>query len=400
MEQPSLVFSHARLLQPGQAIDDRTWHVYCRGAVIERLAPADQPVASADSRIDCRGRWLVPAFSDCHTHLVYAGCRVEETHARLAGASYADIARQGGGIRATMAATRAASEEALLRQALPRLDALLAEGVHCVEIKSGYGLDFASERRMLRVARQLEQLRPVRIQTTYLAAHALPPEYTGRADDYLAVLTEEWLPQLAGEGLVDAVDVFCETIAFTPAQAERLWQKARELGLGIHAHVEQLSWQGGAVAAARAGAWSVDHLEYLRPSDCAVLAEHGTTAVLLPAAWYHLHERQQLPVAELRAAGVPLAVASDCNPGSAPFASLRWSMNLACHVFGLSPDEVLAGITCHANGALGLHDQGRIAPGQRADLLLWEMEHPHQLVLELGTAQLQGRWFAGQEVSP
>ncbi len=400
MTQPDLVFTHARLLQPGQAMDATPHHVYCRGGVIERVEPAHRPVRAADRQVDCRGRWLTPAFTDCHTHLIFAGCRVAEARARLAGASYAEIARQGGGIRATMAATRAASEEQLLQQALPRLDALLAEGVLCVEIKSGYGLDFASERRMLRVARQLAQLRPVHIQTTYLAAHALPPEFEGQADAYLAALTDEWLPQLAEEGLVDAVDIFCESIAFSPQQGERLWQKARALGLGIHAHVEQLSWQGGAVAAARAGAWSVDHLEYLRPQDCAVLAGQGATAVLLPAAWYHLHEQQLPPVAALRDTGVPMAVASDFNPGSAPFASLRWSMNLACHTFGLSPDEVLAGVTVHAAAALGLHDRGRILPGQRADLLLWEMDHPHQLVLELGTAQLTGRWLAGQAITP
>ncbi len=394
-----LALLHARLF-PAHENTAQRWHVYCRDGHIARLQPAHETPAPARAREDCNGAWLSPALIDCHTHLVHAGCRVGEARARLAGTDYAQQARAGGGILSTVRATRAADADTLLQQALVRLDALLAEGVGTVEIKSGYGLSLESERRMLQVARRLAEQRPVNVQTTFLAAHALPPEFAGRADDYIDTLAGQWLPQLAEEGLVDAVDIFCEHIGFSVEQARRLWRAAERLGLPIRVHAEQLSRTGAAVAAAEHGALSADHLEYLRESDCHILARHGTVAVLLPGAWHHLHETRKPPVGTLRQAGVPMAVASDCNPGSSPFASLRWNMNLACHHFGLTPDEVLAGVSEQAARALGLNDRGRIAPGQRADLLLWQLDDPHQLVLEMGTTRLLRRWHAAREVGP
>ena len=333
------------------------------------------------------GAWVTPGLIDCHTHLVHAGNRSDEFEARLGGASYAEIAARGGGILATVRATRAATEDELLRQSLPRARALAEEGVTTLEIKSGYGLELAAERRMLRVARQIGLDLGVEVRTTFLGAHALPPEYRNRADDYVTTLCEEWLPALAAEGLVDAVDAFCETIGFTPAQCDRLFGTARELGLPVKLHAEQLSDQGGATMVARHGGLSADHLEWLSPSGIAAMARAGTVAVLLPGAFYWLRETRVPPVAALRAAGVPLAVATDCNPGTSPLSSLLTALNMACVLFGLTPREALAGATVHAARALGLAaDRGSLEPDKRADFVLWHVDRPADLCYPIGPA--------------
>lgn len=346
-------------------------------------------------RLDVDGRLVTAAPVDCHTHLVFAGHRADEFALRLSGASYAEIARAGGGILSTVRATRAASEAQLVAEALPRLDALLAEGVVAVEIKSGYGLDFETERRMLRAARRLAVLRPVRVRTSFLGAHAVPPEYAGRADAYLAEVCLPALRALAREGLVDAVDAFCETVAFTPAQVERLFEEARRLGLPVRLHAEQLSRTGGALLAARHRALSADHLEYAGEEDAAALAAAGTVAVLLPGAFYYLREKRTPPVAAFRAHGVAMAVATDCNPGSSPLTSLLLAANMACVLFGLTPEEAFAGITVHAARAAGFDDTGRIAPEMRADLCVWEAESITELVHRIGSATPLLRLFGG-----
>ena len=326
------------------------------------------------------GAWLTPGLIDCHTHLVFAGSRAREYAARLRGASYAGIAGEGGGILSTMCATRAADEATLLAQSRPRLAALCAEGVTTVEIKSGYGLDFDSEAKMLRVARALGRELPVSVTTSFLGAHALPPEFAGRADDYIDTLARDWLPRLARAGLVDAVDVYCDAIGFSPAQARRLFEAAGALGLPVKMHAEQLSNLGGSRLAARFGALSCDHLEHSDAADLAALAAAGTTAVLLPVAWYCLGETQRPPVAALRDSGVELAVASDCNPGSAPGASLLLALAMATRSFGLAQHEALAGATRSAAKALGLAaDRGTLATGQAADFAIWDIGEPDEL---------------------
>jgi imidazolonepropionase len=314
---------------------------------------------------------------------------------RQSGASYAEIAAAGGGILSTVAATRAADEAALVAQALPRLDALIAEGVATVEVKSGYGLDHDTELRMLSAARALGRLRPVRIRTTFLGAHAVPPEYRGRAGDYLDAVCIPALRAAHAEGLVDAVDAFCEGIAFAPAEVGRLFAEARALGLPVKLHAEQLSHLGGAALAARAGALSADHLEYATEADAAAMAAGGTVAVLLPGAFYTLHERRAPPVAAFRAAGVAMALATDCNPGSSPLASILIAMNMGATLFGLTPAEALAGVTVHAARALGLGDCGTISAGMRADLCLWEAQDPAELAYRIGFNPLARRIFAG-----
>jgi len=354
-----------------------------RGGRIAWLgARAEAPPAAAVH--DCGGAWMTPGLVDCHTHIVHAGNRGGEWEARLNGASYEDIARQGGGILSTVRATRAASEDELLRQSLGRVRTLLAEGVTTLEIKSGYGLTLAGEANMLRVARRIGRLLPVSVHTTFLGAHALPPEFTGRADDYIDEVCERMLPALAAEGLVDAVDAFCERIGFTHAQTARVFAAARRLGLPVKLHAEQLSDGGGAALVAEYGGLSADHLEYLSPEGVAAMARAGTVAVLLPGAYYFLRETRMPPLDALRAAGVPLAVATDCNPGTSPLTSLLLAMNLACTLWRLTPLEALRGCTLHAARALGRDDIGSLAPGMRADLALWDVERPADLAYALG----------------
>ncbi|MFH6600357.1 imidazolonepropionase [Ectopseudomonas khazarica] len=342
-----------------------------------------------------QGGVMTPGLVDCHTHLVYAGDRAGEFEQRLEGVSYAEIAKAGGGILSTVRATREASEEALLAASLPRLDALLADGVTTVEIKSGYGLTLSDELKMLRVARRLGELRPVRVTATLLGAHALPPEYAGRADDYVSLVCDEMIPAAAGEGLADAVDVFCEGIGFSPAQCERIYQAAQAHGLAIKAHAEQLSNLGGSALAARYGALSADHIEYLDEAGVRAMAEAGTVAVLLPGAFHVLRETQLPPIDLLRQYQVPMAVASDANPGTSPICMPSLMANLACTLFRLTPREALAGMTAHAARALGLPELGRIAVGAAADLCLWDIQHPAELAYAVQSGRLRQRIFNG-----
>lgn len=343
---------------------------------------------------DGNGGWLTPGLIDCHTHIVYGGNRANEFEARLNGASYEDIARAGGGIVATVRATRLASEDELLAQSGPRLDALLAEGVTTLEIKSGYGLSLASERAMLRVARRIATQRGITVRTTFLGAHAVPPEYSGRGDDYIDMVIA-MLRVLCAEGLVDAVDGFCERIGFSAAQIGRLFAVATELGLPVKLHAEQLSNQHGAALVARYGGLSADHLEWLDEAGIAAMQQAGTVAVLLPGAFYYLRETRLPPIAALRAAGVPMAVATDCNPGTSPMTSLLTAANMACVQFGLTPQEALAGITRHAAAALGLSDRGQLAVGRRADFALWPVDSPAELAYTLGTHRPSACWADG-----
>jgi imidazolonepropionase len=332
---------------------------------------------------DAQGALVTPGLIDCHTHLVYAGDRAGEFEARLKGASYEAIARAGGGIVSTVKATREADEDTLLAQSLRRLRPLLAEGVTTIEIKSGYGLAEEAEAKCLRVARRLGMQERVAVRTTFLGAHALPPEFTGRADDYIATVCA-MLPRLHALGLVDAVDAFCETIGFTPAQTRRVFDAARALALPVKLHAEQLSDSGGAELAASYGALSSDHLEWLSESGARAMARSGSVAVLLPGAFYFLRETKLPPVALLRAHGVPIAVSTDCNPGTSPCTSLLLMLNMACTLFRLTPEEALAGVTRHAARALGLADRGVLAPGLRADFVLWDARSPAELAYAIG----------------
>lgn len=366
--------------------------------VIGWIGPAaDLPAEyAALPRHDLGGRLVTPALVDCHTHIVFGGHRAAEFEMRLNGASYEEIARAGGGILSTVTATRGADEAALLAAALPRLDAIMAQGAGTVEVKSGYGLTVADEVKMLRVARALGGLRDVTIRTTHLAAHAVPPEYRGRADAYIDEVAIPSLTAAHAEGLVDAVDAFCEGIAFSPAQVERLFAHARALGLPVKLHAEQLSDLGGAALAARFGALSADHLEYLSADGVAAMAAAGTMAVILPGAFYTLRETQMPPIAALRAAGVPMAVATDCNPGSSPVTSLPLAMNMACTLFRMTPEEALLGSTAHAARALGLADRGVLAVGKRADLAVWDATHPAELSYRIGAEALHRRIIGGR----
>ena len=337
-----------------------------------------------DGAIDCSGRLLTPGLIDCHTHLVYGGNRANEFEMRLNGAAYADIAKAGGGIMSTVRATRAASEAQLLESALRRLESLLAEGVTTVEIKSGYGLDVETEVKMLRVARKLGTLRPVDVKTTFLGAHAFPPEFKENHEGYVNVVCNEALPKIVSENLADAVDAFCEGIAFSVEETKSVFNAARAFNLPVKLHAEQLSNLGGAKLAARFNALSVDHIEYLDEEGVESISRSGTVAVLLPGAFYYLREKQAPPVAALRTHKVPIAIATDLNPGSSPVHSLLATMNMACVLFGLTPEEALLGVTANAARALGLKDRGTIAVGQKADLALWDVQRPGDLSYPLG----------------
>ena len=366
------------------------------GSILYAGPAAEAPRFEAAETTDIEGRWITPGLIDCHTHLVHGGDRAHEFELRLQGASYEEIARAGGGIVSTMKATRAASEAELVASALPRLDALIAEGATTVEVKSGYGLELAAEARMLRAARRLGDVRPVSITSTFLGAHALPPEYAGDADGYIAQVAEHMLPAIAAAGLADAVDAFCEGIGFTAAQTERVFEAARRHGLPVKLHAEQLSNLHGAALAARFGALSADHLEHLDDDGIAAMAKAGTVATLLPGAFYFVRETKLPPVAGLRAAGVPIALATDCNPGTSPLTSLLLAMNMGATLFRLTVEECLMGVTANAARALGRSaDIGTLEPGKRADFAIWSIERPAELVYRMGANPLHARIWNG-----
>ncbi|HVL23894.1 MAG TPA: imidazolonepropionase [Thermomicrobiales bacterium] len=385
--------------QPGLGIVERGAVVTQAGRIVFAGAEADLPqdIAGAET-VGCDGRWITPGLIDCHTHLVYTGNRAHEFELRLAGATYEEIARAGGGIVSSVTQVRHASEDDLLAQTLRRLDALIAEGVTTVEVKSGYGLDLPNERKSLRVARQLGERRPVGVRTTFLGAHALPPEANGDKATYIDAVVNEMLPPIAAEGLADAVDGFCEGVAFSPGEIARVFEKARELALPVKLHADQLSDLGGAALAARFGALSADHLEYTGEAGAAAMAASGTVAVLLPGAFYFLRETRKPPVDAFRRHGVPIAIATDSNPGTSPLTSLLLTMNMAATLFGLTVDECLAGVTRIAARALGLAGEtGTLEPGRWADLAIWDIERPAELVYRIGFNPLWRRVWRGQD---
>lgn len=366
------------------------------GGLIRWVGPeAELPRELAEDGEDMDGRLITPGLIDCHTHIVFGGNRAGEFEMRLNGASYEEVARAGGGIVSTVRATRATSESDLLSDALTRVDALLAEGTCVIEVKSGYGLDVETELKMLRVAREIEQARPVRVKTSFLGAHAVPEEYKGRPSDYITEICLPALDAAAGAGLADAVDGFCEGIAFSADEIEPVFARATELGLRVKLHAEQLSNIGGTQLAARYGALSADHVEYATEEDARALAASGSVAVVLPGAFYTLHETQLPPIDGFRAHGVPMALATDCNPGSSPLTSLLLTMNMGCTLFRLTPEEALAGVTRNAARALGLDDCGVIAPGMRADLAIWDAAAPAELAYRIGFNPLHRRVFGG-----
>ncbi len=401
MPQTLGLFTSCRLatMVPGDApyglIDDGAM-VVGEGRIVWIGARGDLPAAHAHlPQHDLGGRLVTPGLIDCHTHLVHGGNRAAEFEQRLNGATYEQIARAGGGIMSTVTATRAAGEDDLLASALPRVDAAIAEGVSVIEVKSGYGLDRDTELRMLRVARRIAQIRAVVVRTSFLGAHAVPSEYAGRADAYLEEICLPTLRAAHAEGLVDAVDGFCEGIAFSVPQMQRVFSLAAELGLPVKLHAEQLSNLGGAALAAAHGALSADHLEYLDEAGCRSMAAAGTVAVILPGAFYTLREVQAPPVALLRSHGVPMAVATDMNPGSSPMSSLLLAMNMACTLFRMTPAEALAGVTVHAARALGLPGRGTLAVGSVADLAVWDCDHPAELAYRIGYNPLWRRIIGG-----
>jgi imidazolonepropionase len=394
------IWRNCRLLTmtAGSTLIDDGVVVARKGRIVFAGAASAAPAVPDADTIDVGGRLMTPAPIDCHTHIVHGGHRALEFEMRLAGASYVDIAKAGGGIASTVRATRALSTEQLVAEALPRLDALLAEGVSTVEIKSGYGLTIESELRMLRSARALATLRPVRIVTSYLGAHALPVEYAGRKADYIAEIVLPGLRAAHAEGLVDAVDGFCEGIAFDTAEMARVFDCAAELGLPVRLHAEQLSHIGGTRLAASRQALSADHLEYIDEADAEALARSGTIAVLLPGAFYAIRETHKPDIAALRRHRVPMAVATDCNPGTSPLTSLLLAMNMAATLFGLTVDECLAGVTSNAARALGLFDEtGTLEVGKSADLAVWNCTSPAELAYRIGFNPLHSRVFKGQQ---
>lgn len=348
--------------------------------------------------LDVGGAWVTPGLIDCHSHVVYGGNRAGEFAMRLEGAGYEEIARAGGGIVSTVSATRAATESELLEQALPRVDALMRSGVTTLEVKSGYGLNSETECAMLLTARRLSIARKLDVITTFLGAHALPPEYSGNADGYIDLVVNEMLPAAVAAELVDAVDAFCEGIAFSPDQVRRVFEKARELGIPVKLHAEQLSDLKGTVLAANFGALSVDHLEYVQQDGVDAMAASGSVAVILPGAFYYLHETQKPPIQALRDAGVPMAVATDANPGSSPVFSILCAMNMACILFDMTTTETLLGVTVNGARALGLHDRGRLTTGMRADLACWNVGDVAELSYAMGATPLNWSMVAGEKI--
>lgn len=368
------------------------------GRIVWAGAAADAPAMDAGETIDLEGRWVTPGLIDCHTHLVYAGNRAKEFELRLNGATYEEVARAGGGIVSTVKATRAASEEDLIKQSLPRLDDLIGGGVTTVEIKSGYGLDTQTEIKMLKAARALGRARDIRVKTSFLGAHALPPEAEGDADAYIDQVCNEQLPAVAEAGLADAVDAFCESIGFTRAQTKRVMEAARRHGLPIKLHAEQLSDMGGAALAAEFGALSADHLEFVDEAAVNMMAVAGTVAVMLPGAFYFLRDTNVPPIGLFRRYGVDMAVASDCNPGSSPLTAPLLAMNMACTLFRMTPVEALAGMTRVAAKALGLSvETGTIEAGKACDLAIWDIEAPAELTYAIGANPLHRRILGGRD---
>ncbi|MER9264182.1 imidazolonepropionase [Mesorhizobium sp. M0410] len=369
------------------------------GRIVYAGPEADMPAALRENAeaIDCDGRWITPGLIDCHTHLVHAGNRANEFEMRLAGATYEEVAKAGGGIVSSVKALRAASEDELVAQSLPRLDALIAEGVTTVEIKSGYGLDLENEKKSLRAARRLGGERPVTVRTTFLGAHALPPEAKGDKDAFIDLVANEILPAIAAEGLADAVDGFCEGIALWPEQIARVFDAAKTAGLPVKLHADQLSNLHGAELAARYGALSADHLEYTDEAGAAAMAKAGSVATILPGAYYFIRETKKPPIVLFRQHGVRMAVATDNNPGTSPLTSLLLTMNMAATLFGLTVDECLAGVTREAARALGLLGQtGTLEAGKSADLAIWDVERPAELVYRMGFNPLHARIWRGQ----
>ncbi|TCS13592.1 imidazolonepropionase [Caulobacter sp. BK020] len=401
------LWSKARLAtfaadRPGMGVVEDGVVASLDGRIAYAGPAAEAPAFEAAETIDCEGRWITPGLIDPHTHLVFGGDRAHEFELRLAGASYEEIARAGGGIVSTMKATRAASEAQLIASALPRLDALIAEGLTTIEVKSGYGLSLDDELKSLRAARALAQARRVSVTTTLLGAHALPPEFAGDPDGYIDLVCREMIPavaapELGGWGLAEAVDAFCEGIGFTPVQTRRVFEAARAHGLPVKLHAEQLSNQHGAALAAEFGALSADHLEHLDAVGIAAMAKAGTTAVLLPGAFYFVRETRLPPIQALRAAGVPMALATDCNPGTSPLTSLLLTMNMAATLFRMTVDECLAGVTREAARALGRLDRvGTLEAGKACDLAVWDVERPAELVYRMGLNPLHARVWKGE----
>lgn len=384
---------------PGLGIVEKGAVAVENGRIVFAGPEADLPsdFRARAEMVDCGGRWITPGLIDCHTHLVHAGNRASEFEMRLAGATYEEVARAGGGIVSSVKALRAASEDELVRESLPRLDALMAEGVTTVEIKSGYGLDLENEQKSLRAARRLGEERPVTVKTSFLGAHALPPEAAGDKDAYIERVATEMLPAIAAEGLADAVDGFCEGIAFSPGQIVRVFDAARAHNLPVKLHADQLSDLGGAALAARSGALSADHLEYTDEAGAAAMAAAGTVAVLLPGAFYFIRETKKPPVDLFRRHSVKMAVATDCNPGTSPLTSLLLTMNMAATLFGVTVEECIAGVTREAARALGLlGETGTLEPGKWADLAIWDIEAPAELVYRMGLNPLHTRVWRGQ----